>query len=401
MVQTILINPAPHGNGPYIVAADYAQEFASRVEGFGDAFLLVPHIYRKSVLCPDGIARSVQAKILACDQFPHLRKRILLSDPLGDVLDSLNYRGQGTYGDRLATILASQSRAEQDWNRLLNGRLLTRNLDGEEVVIDGRDVAIEIGHNPIVLTEGRRKYLTTIAPFSLLMREAEKLQPSLGYALPDVAGLIAIGEHVEAGQNLILTSTPSTLTYSRDELRAKGLLSNERVIPPFKRPQFEDSSLIVDGEYALVTRSGIGGLTVTALDQTITFFRKAGYNIASGDEGDDLRVSPGAFVAHPQCKYTIGRMGLSTVYGALLLGKPLITFPFDPRDDVEMLCNEKTFRALDLVLFYEGKDPTVRGEEVRGNIQRYFRSLEEHFGTLDGVTFGADLMVKDFIAGGI
>ena len=165
-MKTVLINPAPHGHGPYIVALLYGKELAEQLREKENIRFLVPHLYRKEL--PDG--KTLQEKILGVDQFGNdktMLDNILLDNELGNLLNELTFTGDN-YGKRLELILEKQEKVEEKVKRYLDGKIEAKSLSGEQVMIKGDNIFFEISHNPIVKTKINYKYMTTIVPFSKL-----------------------------------------------------------------------------------------------------------------------------------------------------------------------------------------------------------------------------------------
>lgn len=187
----------------------------------------------------------------------------------------------------------------------------------------------------------------------------------------------------------ILTSHPSTLSHLNP-----GLYPNEQLIPPFIQISHDISDL-ERGVY--IVRSGIEGNTISKLEGILEIFKKRNFRFYSANPQENEIYAHETVISNPAIEYVIGRTGLSTVYLATQHEKPLVTFPFQPSDDFEIWHNEKTFYnpKHPLVLMYKGDESFLEHtEEVKDNIEKLNSSLEQEFGTRDGIDYGTNLIYQ-------
>ncbi|MFH1455966.1 MAG: hypothetical protein ABIF40_03385 [archaeon] len=398
---TVLVNHAPHGFGPGIVSvAEIARIMEHAGIGKDKYQMIVPMVNSWEVNDPVLGKLPITEKIFLKDQ-PFTDLPILFDKNLGTMIDTLNFKGEGHYGNRLQTILKKQYSVQEDVDNYLKNQFEVRQMGTDNnFIISPKEIDFVFGHNPIVdmMPSQTPSYFSTIAPFSRLIEasimamQSCKLTPI--YEIPGPEILFLIGSQIEQRQNIFFTSTPSTLTGINHE---KHLAPNEIIVPPLKDRMIPEDEINEEGIY--VIRSGIGLNVPHLLDQLenlVASARATGLTVYSASKQHGEVYARETACAHPNIKAVVGRLGLSAVYLAHVHGKPMITFGYQKDDDTEMFFNEQTFTKNGTIVVLDDQVMSYeRLHQCTRNVNKVYGKVEKQYGTLSGDEVIANKVVED------
>ncbi len=394
--MTILTNFA-FGNGPYARAIDLAIDINSELVRKGDRKhqILVPWVFS---LYGDRQRRIIEEEFSA--QFGKVitREDIILDKELGEFLGNIFYKGKD-YQEDLANLVTNHAKNEQGFNERLKGKFKAVDLAGNEVTVNGDDIAFEVSHNPKVSTE-LKSFYTTIAPFSEILRETAKsveLGELKGFNLDTLMDAEVIANKIEHSQTIMFQPEPFVFSYKA----GRGRPYNEIFTPPFIHLPEPNNKPIDKGMYTMIT--GVGDELGDLFNQVTKFGLKLYYPPFVKDtkfEGDNSY--PPSIISNPNILYFYARSGWSSVWHPHMTETPLITPAYKQGDDPEIFFNEKTVKRLRLgVVFHPTDDPKQvlkEADSLVPNYQEINRKLIGNYGTLDGVTYTARV-VTDYLNG--
>jgi hypothetical protein len=322
----------------------------------------------------------------------------------GEVLNQLDYKSED-YNDRLENIASNRSQLELKLHNALRRGLDVYNLadESQSRVIKHKDIICELSHNPIVRTNVDRQYpgfYTTIALFSEILRYVTDANPM--YEKKELQELVQAcireAKVIEESQDLLMVSEPSAMTY-------KGTNpANVTEIPPYIRLGERCQIPLTQGIYLNI--SGIG-----AVQQEIISFIKPfieeGYAIYYPPSFKDTiegatKIAPlndgRTIFSNPAIIAVCGRSGWSSVWEAMLNGKPFITYDYRPTEDREIYNNLKTIEQKKIgVVLKKDEDPEEKMKEalaLKPHILAYVEYLKKKYNTLNGIQYSARLSYK-------
>src|SRR3989344_870074 len=234
-----------HGNGPYSRNVDLSlavnEEFRKR--RMNTLPIVVPLVY------------GDRQKRIMLEDFGEIIKKnpelILLDEFHGEVLRGLLFH-EGTYQENLEAFLERYNSAEEKLRNHLAGELELKTFEGKTIRVKGKDVALELSHNPRLATGCERSFYTTIAYFSEILEKAAT-ESELGLDKNLLLDVKKIAERIENDRGLHFMPEPFVFSYDKNRKVKKEIFTPPFIHPP--RPNYED---VQEGMYVTIT--GIDGL---------------------------------------------------------------------------------------------------------------------------------------------
>lgn len=393
MKNIIIVNQAPHGIGPILRAAEFAQDLYHMLKKDNPA-----NEYEIVFTEPE---KPFLKKVLQNETFlnDEALEHVWLSPEFGALVNSFDF-SSSDYKDRLENIAANRSNLEAKLLSLLeNGMEAYKLVKPEErMAVKSDNLLCEVSHNPILRTAvdgSLSMFYTTIGLFSEILKHASDVNPRYNDAELQkvVQACISEAKDVESVQTFLMVAEPSALTYKGNTNK------NELWIPPFIRPPAGSTETLKQGVYLNI--SGIDSVQKQIVDLAKPFM-DAGYAVyyppsyKQGIEGgiEKAPVEKGISIfSNPAIIAAVGRMGWSSVWEPMMNGSPFITYEYDEKEDPEMHHNVRTLEQLGLgVVMKTGDEPKVVMEKalaLRPKIQQYLGTLQQKYGTLNGIEFAA------------
>lgn len=107
-----------------------------------------------------------------------------------------------------------------------------------------------------------------------------------------------------------------------------------------------------------------------------------------------------AALEHENVVLHVARAGWGALWNSLITSTPLLTPPYDPDDDPEILFNIRRMLALKLGILYKGQPPAVlfkKAKLLKTAMTAYRKKLKARFGTLDGSAVAAQKILAHLL----
>lgn len=376
----------PHGNGPYMRAADLVIALNKLLKDSNDEQfkIIMPLLYE-----------GRQQKILL-EEYKNIINEnedlILLDSKYGEFQNEILYK-EGDYNKHLELFVNNQESIEQKINNHLSGKIKLKNLNGKEIIVNANDIELEVNHNPRFKTNIEKSVYTTIAYFSEILKRtmAEDLKDFdkniLNQAIP-------IAQKIEDDKELHLMPEPFVFSYDKTRKIGKEIFT-----PPFIHMPKANEDDVEKGMYVMV--SGIDAVRDLYVD-----LEKFGLKIYCPPFIKDIQNANNSyspdFVSNKNIKYQFARTGWSSVWISHMTETPLITPKYRKGDDPEIFFNEKSVLALKLATIIDENTSTEKllkeAENKKVFAVKINDALIKKYGTLDGMSYSAKITL-DYLQG--
>ena len=408
MVQRYISTTFAHGNGPFSRMVDLVIAYNDLREKQGlerlpAVFPLVPSYRFKDKA--DG-SRQIQfmketaEEAAGKDFLARHPNELLLDIEQGRILETVFYTGSD-FEEALRKFLAgSEQTNEAHRRRIEQGRVVLKNIKGEDVEIDLRDSAIEFGMNNRVATNHPNAFYSNAGAgyFAEVLERATRM-PEVSLDKELMRRAIPLAEATSAYQKLHFLTDPGVFSYDPARERRK---STEMFTPPHMHvPKPDSTPLPRDGVYVVLT--GIQGLADSGVYDVAA---KMGLQVYSGDDAFNAKHNgikhPPFKIANPRIRVQVARTGWSSVWGVHMLAEHGITMgllypPYDSKDDPEILMDNTGVARLGLGVEIDAKNPQQsleRSLELAENNRLFNDFLKRFYGTLDGIQYMAESIVQ-------
>ncbi len=385
---TILTNFGA-GFGPLVRTFDMARLIRQRLKPILDESIniLIPWVYGENQL-------QILKEEIADSNEPDLFDQVLLSPELGDALRPLLFSGDGLNEelDRYFKIYEAQKKL---WDHLFKSSLKTVDLLNRLGQVEPKSIRLEVTRNPVLATNIEYSYYSSVSYFSSIFEELHQKRniASINYKLIEKAFISF--RKMEAGYRLQFQPVPRCMSFKEN---LKPLFSTERETPPLiPQPKMVNGNL-KNGIYISV--SGISGLfsvykEALRLPQTI-------YTNYLPDKNSKVQVCPPNYITHPAVNRVFARAAWNTIWLANISGTPLICPDHSPEDHPEIFYNLKSASKFKLAHVWNSKEISLEdflsivpcGKQKPPKV---YLEIKNRFGTLDGLQFCVDNIVKDFL----
>lgn len=387
MPNKYIVTNFAYGTGPYLRTTELALAINEQLqsqdqERFG---IIVPWVYGE------------KQKRIMLEEFSEMNQKypgeILLCARLGEILKTVFY-GDNTYQQALEIWADKFSEINLLATNYLKGDLEVEDLDGNQKIISGKDIALELSR------AGRVKYGLSLSYGVTFGHISEILRNTMDVSMDKIAvdrelikRVIPLAEEIESQYKFVALAHPGTFSY----LENRRSYPREILVPPTIYPPVPNNNDIAEGVYVTIT--GIPGL-----ERLYGEAQKLGLKLYS----NDTKTVPGSeklwphIVPNPRIKLQFARSGWGSVWLSMLSGTPFVTPNFDPKDDPEIYFNNLCVEKLGLGIVYRGQPLSEILSQVatlKPRIQAINQSLIDRFGTYNGHEYCAKMIIKDFLEG--
>ncbi len=409
MSQRYILTTFAHGNGPFSRTVEWAKAVNDAREGpcgnnlqrqvtntrLGRLPIVVPLVYGERQI-------NIMIEELNSSSPGYLAKypyEILLDPVHGEILSRLMFKGSN-YAENLELLARDYPSVEADLHRHLDGVRLLHTMFGEPVELDLRDAEYELGSNTRLntgITERRRFYSSAGAgPFDELLERAIA-DPEVPLDKDAMRKALPIAQRMIEGYRVIMSNEPGVFSYDPNRVKRP----NEMFTPPFiHMPKPDDTPLPGKGIYLMTTGiDGVreSGMYAAAFGLGMHLFA-ATYTIKGLPDGVRERVIPllPAKINNPNIVAQYARAGWSSPWLSHLAKKGFLTPAHRATDDPEMLFNHRGIKALGLgaVLTDNPQASLEEAITLAQNAEGFNRALIERYGTLDGIRYAAEAVVR-------
>jgi len=328
---------------------------------------------------------------------PQLRRRVLLSEPLGRCLKPLLYPGTG-FNASFSAYVGAYPQMRKEIAGVLESRTPMEDLSGVRHPVDGKRIQLEISRNPVISTGISRSYYTGVGLFSRIL---EAVRESDGMKSIDenlLARGIPVVREMESGFRLHFLPKLGCLSFNPAQARIEASVVET---PPLISPPAFGRQGNPRGVY--VSCSGIDGVrdiydAVLRLPGTV-------YTNRPYPGIPNRRVQPPGMIRHPAITHVFARAAWNTIWVANLAGKCLICPEYHDGEHPEIFFNLKTVRKFGLGRIWDRKRVPIEDflsripDAPSPDIRRIYARQEKEFGTLDGIAYCATRIIGDFLDG--
>ena len=328
---------------------------------------------------------------------PSLSNKVSLSQDMGDVLRPLLFSGQG-FNEEMKMFLRLYKKQKKQLNILLKSPLNTVDLNGRVLHLEPGNIQLEVARNPVVSMGIEYSYYTSVSYYSSIYEELLNCEdvPGIDYKLIEKA--VNPVREMEAKFRLHFQPVPRCLSFKENY---EPLFETERETPPLIPFPKTPTDSLENGMY--VSISGIPGLyslykEALRLPETIfTNDRSNGFL--------ENQIHPPRYIAHPSVDRVFARAAWNSIWLANLTGTPLVCPNHVKNDHPEILFNLKSVSKLRLA--YIWNDEKLSLENFLAKIPcgkhkqpEIYKVINDKFGTLDGLDYCVNIIVKDFLNAG-
>jgi len=387
-----------HGNGPYSRCMEWAIAVndVREEKGLKRLPILIPLVYpgRQERIMKEEIQTNMPQDFLK--EHP---QEILLDKKYGELLAELMFKS-ADYEENLNLLANQYSGIEDSVRKHLDGLRIVSTLDSKESELDLRDAEFQLGLNNRIQTGLPNQFYTAggAGPFDEILERAIK-DKEIKFSRESMRKALPIAKRMIENQKIIFSNDPGVFSYdSNRELRG-----NETLTPPFiHTPKPDTTELPGNGIYLLMT--GIDGIRESkmynaVMDLGMKLFAPA-FSIKSLPEAirkSVVELAPSK-INNPYIIAQYARAGWSSAWLSHLAEKGFLTPPYDPKDDPEMLFNERGIRKLKLGAIVENNARGSLEEAIvlAQGTKDYNDRLLQKYGTLDGIRYAAEAVVDSF-----
>lgn len=385
MKKYIILNFA-YGFGPFLRTAELALAVNDNLEKqTGQRFqIIVPLAYGEN---QKKIMREEFGEVI--DKNPD---EFLLAEDLGRELNRIFYSGYD-YGRSLQIMFANYDSVQRNVKNYIENGFEAETFTGQKINIKKDEIALEIGRAPRVFFDVQPSYYTTFGYISdILSATKEDKLFAIDDSLLDRA--IDLNKEIEKKYDRHFVAEPGTF-FNPEQTAGKyptEITTPPNIAPP-KRNNYED---VLPGVYVTVT--GIPGL-----DDLFSEVEKIGLKIYTNKPEVVRRgiPMPPHILGHHKIVLHFARGGWGATWGSMLTGVPFVTPEYSGTDDPEIYYNNKCIERHGLGKVYRGEtlpELLLYVEEFKNKAEDMRKYLLNKYGTLNGVEYTANHIVKHFLS---
>lgn len=384
-MERYIVTNFAYGTGPYLRTTELVIAFNNELAHRGHDRMpaIIPWVYG------DKQRRVMLEEFAAYDKaYPG---HLLLDRKLGELLGSVFY-ADSTYEEALRKWVATADKVSGAIGEHLSGPIEVETLGGEKMVVDGRDIVLELNRSPRIRYGVAPSYSTTFGYIADILEAA--LQAPAGAISADKELLhkgAALADSIEGSQDLNLMAYPATFSWKPEYRDRYGAM----LVPPITDVVRSHQEPMEEGLYVTIT--GIPGL-----ERLYQEARELGLKLYSNDteavEGATKALPH--VIPNPAIKLQFARSGWGSVWLSMFCGTPIVVPQFDPADDPEIYYNNQAVEGLGIGIVYRGqplKEILSRSDAVRAAQKKVREELIARAGTLNGNEVCARLMVDKFL----
>jgi len=375
-----------YGTGPYLRTVDLAIAFNEELQKVGRARMkiLVPWVYGEHQ------KRVMKEAFGAHDEkYPG---EILLDAKLGALLNSVFYVGSRSYETALRQWVHTYQEVSRGAHKHLSGSIAAETFGGEKVIVDGKDIAVELNRAPRVRYDVAPAYFTSFAYIAEILERAESV-PDIAVDRALLRQGAGVAQWVEDHQRIRCIAYPATFAYLGD---AEALRYPAQIlVPPIAPLPSANNDAIEPGIFVTIT--GIPGLERMYGDA-----RRLGLKLYSNEPEavpGSIRALP-RIIPNKRISLQFARAGWSSIWMSMISGTPLVVPAFDAHDDPEIYFNNRSVEELGLGVVYRGQpleEIMEAAPGIRKSYEKICADILRRWGTLDGNQFSARIFAQDFL----
>lgn len=374
------------GNGPYIRTIEMGLELKNLLQDKldEDISILVPWVY------------GYRQKNIIKEEFKEFLEKnpnnILLDEYLGQQFKKILFDGRH-YNIIMQELISSYEKVEKNIQNYLKNEFKTKNILGETVKVNGKDIILEVSRNPNVATNIKNSYYTSIGYFERIIQESMK-NSEIKLNKDLLKKVLPIAKKIESYQQLYFQPEPNCFSYEEGTEHFK---ENEIKCPPLFHPPKENKKYISEGFYVLV--SGI-----PYLKKIYSYANKIKSKIYTNELLEDFnevqRERPN-IISNKKIKFVFGRAAWNTIWLSNISKKPLLCLDYLQGDFPEIFFNIISIKKhkLGVILKNNVKIERILEESKAQlpNILKYYNKIKQKYGTLDGIKYSCKIIFEDFL----
>lgn len=402
--SVILVNPA-HGNEPYILGAKIAVRVSALLveQGLPDVQVVIPELYPEN---------KRQERILR-EELNEQGALVHLDRELGQTLKKILF-GANDFPGHLHRIINSASEVEEEIKNHFSRPFQAENIVTEEdKTFSPAEIIASIDASPRVLLPApfRASAFPALLPEILVKAHAENIVP--GITEDEWGRIMQQVEKVERGNDLRFL--PRFHTFAYEALGERKGLSADKTYdllqqdatnrsgwdvvytPPMKSPAGQgQSDELHYGDGILAMYSG----TASGLDDVEGASKDVGLHVY--DNKTVLRDTT-SIIADDRIKVVVSRAGQGTGWQVYLAAKPWVVTPYRTPDDPELYFDNKMLEQVGLGVVLQDTDKVyveqalIDAQAMKPRLETLRRRQRQEFGTLDGIEFMAQRIVKELL----
>jgi len=383
--KSFLITNFAYGTGPYLRTTELAIAFNDELEryGFPRFGIIVPHVYGEK-----------QRRIMLEEFSGFLEKHpdeLFLDERLGAFLKKIFY-GENTYEEALMKWAEVVEDVSVEIQEYLKGDVKARKFSGDEKIIAGKNILVELNRSPRISYGLPSSYFTSFAYTEQILRNAAGIGGDIAIGREILLRGAEVARKIENEQTKHCIAFPATFSARKD---CQPWRKKEILVPPIAPSPSPNYEKIKEGIY--VTATGIPGL-----ERLYSEVKNLGLGIYS----NDVKAVPGSIFALPwiipnkNIIFQFARTGWGSIWTSILSGTPLVAPDFDAYDDPEIYFNNHLIEELGVGIVYRGQPLSEIYEqagEVKIKSRVYTQQILEKWGTLDGTAFSGKIFARHFI----
>ena len=368
-----------YGTGPYLRTTELAIALNDELERRGQERLgvIVPWVYGEK-----------QKRIMHEEFAGHERAHpgeIMLDARLGGLLGRVFYTGERAYEVALRRWVEEGTAIGHEAQAYLTGARGVEDSAGDQRVIHGADIVMELARAPRINFGVVPTYDVTFGHISEILEHVlEEPAEAIAVDRELVRRAIPLAAVIEQRASFHGLAEPGTFSYLTGRTPR---YPTEVAIPPTIHPPAANNDPIADGIY----------VTITGIPGRARLYREArglGLKLYSNDPA----AVPGSeylsphLISNPAIKLQFARSGWGSEWLSQLSGTPFAAPAFDPADDPEIYFNSICIEKLGLGIIHRGQSLAEildQGERLRTGITAFNDRLRERFGALDGNVYAA------------
>ncbi|MFH1325770.1 MAG: hypothetical protein ABIH49_03315 [archaeon] len=345
-MRNILVNLC-HGNEPYILGTGIAQGVVERLQGNDDSRIIVPNLYGKR-----------QERIMQEEGL--LGEKVVLDKDLGEIYKPIIF-ADANFGINVKNILEKRKTTEQAVRDLIQeryGRVFLEVNVGAHFT-SGEDIPVFLAY-PSIYSE-------------LYQRTLEEPELIRHFNKSDLERLTT--EMLKLDEEINTFFVPSHHMLSYDSSRKP--FDREVSTPPLKKiPPVNKDVIPEDSVYVMLSGTG------SEMENSLNIARELndkGHHVfvpfwTPQELGREYERKSPEIISNPNLTKVVGRPGWGIIWTCQNAGTNFQALPYTPGDEPEIFFNVKTLESVPLL------------EETERQKQK--------FGTLDGISFVVDDIVK-------
>lgn len=375
-----------HGNGPFLRTIELALAVNDLFEkkGLKRLGIIVPWVYgpRQKTIIQENFKKNIK-------KYPG---EILLDKRLGGYLEHVFYGGEKTYEESLIYLLENHKNTEDKIKNYLSGGLSVEDFYGNEILVNKKDIVMEINRCPVVSFGIIPSYYTSFAYMSEIFERSLE-EPNIIINKDILKKLIPYYFELERKQTIRFIAEPATFSYLTENRKRHD---KEIYTPPNSNQSLNHHFFVRKGVYVTVT--GITGINKRLFKE----LHKVGLKIYTNKPGlipFSKKARP-TIISHRNVFLHFARVGWGSAWLSWSTETPLIALPYDTKDDPEVYFNNICIEKIGLGKIYTGQ-PIEELLEFRNqykeNLKLINNELLNKYGTLNGVEYIAEKIFDHFI----